>query len=127
MIPWVGVVGGIGAGKSALCRIWAGLGVPTLDLDELGRLLWDEPEVRKALSALFPEAVRNGRLDRKAVARLAFAARKRLRALEAVLHPRIWEEAARWRARAQGAYAAVEASALLESGAEAKMDAVVAV
>ncbi|MDR2890789.1 MAG: dephospho-CoA kinase, partial [Alistipes sp.] len=53
----VGVTGGIGSGKSTLCRMLAELGVPVYDSDSRARELMSTPELRRDIEALLgPEA-----------------------------------------------------------------------
>ena len=50
----VGVTGGIGSGKSTVCRLFAERGVPVYDSDsEAKRLMREDPSLRAALVEAF--------------------------------------------------------------------------
>ena len=62
----VGVTGGIGSGKSTVCRLFAERGVPVYDSDsEAKRLMREDPSLRAALVEAFgDETFRDGVLNR---------------------------------------------------------------
>ncbi|MDX8402079.1 MAG: dephospho-CoA kinase [Mariprofundaceae bacterium] len=130
--PRVGLTGGIGAGKSTVAGMFADLGVPVFDLDAAGRrLLAEDAEMRSELVQAFGDGILDdaGGIDRRRLAEAAFASLAGYRRLNAITHPRIWAAMDRWLAGLDpGApYALIEASALIESGGTARMDAVVVV
>lgn len=94
------VTGGIGSGKSALCRHLRGRGIPVYVSDLRARELYDEvPEIVRALERRFRTALRDpeGKLDRRKLASLVFARPSRLRTVERLLYPRLLEDFRRWR------------------------------
>lgn len=124
-----GVTGGIGAGKSVVCRMLADLGAEVFDADsEARRLMEADPALVEGITDVFgPDAYRaNGTLDRAFVSSQVFgnapqvAARRQ--ALENLVHPAV---AKRFRdvmrqAKARGAPALVREQALLPTpGSEA--------
>lgn len=128
MIARVGLTGGIGSGKSVAASMFADLGVPLLDLDDVGRrLLHSEPSIADKLVASFGPSVRlsSGELDRQRLAELAFASQAATRRLNGIMHPLIRQEEDHWVSRQTGPYCLVEASVLIESGGVNRMDAVV--
>jgi dephospho-CoA kinase len=129
-IAIVGLVGGIGSGKSTAASMFADMGVPALDLDEVGRKLTlpGAPGVR-AIVETFGDTFmdKGGRLDRARLARLGFEDEQVMRKLTDALHPLIWAEAEGWLAGQDAPYALIEAVVLLESGAADRMDMIVAV
>lgn len=131
--PVIGIVGGIGSGKSEVARIFAEFGCEICESDALARRVLAEPEVREAIDALVSHATglsvrtRDGLLDRALLARAIFDAPDLRRGVEAIMHPRI--EALR---RAQFAQAAptvpafvIDAPLLLEVGLDRECSAVV--
>lgn len=93
-IPVIGLVGGIGAGKSAVARaVQQRLRAEILDADQAGHRALLNEEVRSRLVALFGPGILSatGEIDRKSLARLVFgdgeAERGRRKELEAVVHP----------------------------------------
>jgi len=84
----VGLTGGIASGKSTVARTLAGLGVPVLDLDQVAReVVRPGSPALAEIAARWPDVVRDGHLDRRALgARVAEAPEAR-RELEAITHP----------------------------------------
>ncbi len=86
----VGLTGGIGAGKSAVAAILGELGAFVVDTDAVAReVVAPQSDGLLAVARIWPQVVRNGVLDRAALADIVFndaAARDRLNAL---LHPHI--------------------------------------
>jgi dephospho-CoA kinase len=86
----VGLTGGIGAGKSAVATILAELGAFIVDTDAIAReVVTPQSDGLLEIARVWPHVVRNGVLDRSALAEIVFndgAARERLNAL---LHPHI--------------------------------------
>jgi dephospho-CoA kinase len=126
----IGLTGGIGSGKSTVAAMFACLGAPVLDLDQLGRrLVTDDAECLQQLVCVFGETILHpdGTLNRKALARLAFADARQTARLNAVMHPLIRQGEEAWLNRQQADYVIIEASVLIESGGAGRMDAVIAV
>lgn len=91
----IGLVGRIGAGKSTVARLLAARGARVVDADALAHAVLDEPEVIREVVASFGGDVLDdaGRLRRSALAGRVFGAdpehAEALRALEAIVHPRV--------------------------------------
>ena len=97
--PFVGLTGGIGAGKSEALAALARLGAATLSTDAVVHELYADPEVRDAVVARWgPDVAPGGVVDRAAVARRAFAAPEERAWLEGLLWPRVGARVAAWRA-----------------------------
>lgn len=60
----LGVTGGIASGKTTLCRMLERREFLYIDTDSLSKSLYDEPEVREALSRIDPRPFRGGKLDK---------------------------------------------------------------
>ena len=90
--PVIGLLGAPGSGKSLVARQMAELGCGVIDADKLAREALDEPEVRAQIGEWWPGAIgRDGRVDRKALAKIVFHDPAALRRLEDVVHPRVGE------------------------------------
>jgi dephospho-CoA kinase len=133
MVAFIGLTGGIGAGKSAALDAFERLGAAVLSTDRVVHELYDDREVRDAVVARFGDRVApDGAVDRAAVARAAFATPEDRAWLEELLWPRVGERMAAWReevARRSPAprAAVVEVPLLFESGMHGGFDATVAV
>lgn len=91
----VGLTGGIGSGKSTVCRLFADLNVPIIDTDIIARRLVEPGQI--ALSRLadaFGTAIinRDGSLDRAMLRQLAFSDAHHKQRLDAIMHPLIFQE-----------------------------------
>lgn len=125
----IGLTGGIGSGKSTLAGMLAGMGIPVLDLDALGRELHRDADCRAALLAAFGNAILDaeGDVDRAELGRICFAEAAKTALLNSIMHPRIRQREEQWIAAQQAIYVLIEASVLIESGGASRMDAVVLV
>jgi len=87
----VGLTGGLGSGKSTAARLFAALGAHVLNADAIGRELMEPGQpVYAAIIARFGKGVvlAGGNLDRRALARIAFAD-GRVEELNAIVHPAV--------------------------------------
>jgi dephospho-CoA kinase len=133
VVPWIGLTGGIGAGKSTALAALERLGAVCLSTDRVVHELYESPEIRDAVAARFgPGVIAGGRVDRPALARAAFATEEGRGWLEQLLWPRVGERIAAFRAEADAVSpppraAVVEIPLLFESGSDHGFDATVAV
>lgn len=129
----VGLTGGIACGKSHVLRRLAAAGLHTLDLDRVahesmtpGGSAYDEVLKAFGPGILAPD----GRVDRKALGALVFADAGARARLNAIVHPKVRLQEARWvRARAgePGAVLVTDAALLVESGVHLRFDRLVVV
>lgn len=126
----VGVAGGIGSGKSALARAFERLGLVVVDADAEAKALLDRDDVRTALVDWWGAEVlgADGRVDRRAVARLVFADGEARSRLERLIHPLVVSRSREVVGAARDAGRAgvvIDAPLLFEAGLDAMCDAVV--
>ena len=130
MTRFVGLTGGIGAGKSETLAAFERAGAATLSTDRVTHDLLDDDEVRAALVERWGEGVAPGNaIDRNKVGEIVFADRDELTFLEGVMHPRVGVHVLEWR-QALGPdveVAIVEVPLLFEAAMEDAFDATVAV
>lgn len=133
-VPFIGLTGGIGAGKSTALAALAELGAATLSTDAVVHELLAAPEVRAALAGRLGDGVigADGEVDRSAVAARIFENADDRAWLEGMLWPRVGARVAEWRAEVEGEQpssmaAVVEVPLLFEAGMEAAFDATIAV
>ncbi len=127
----LGLTGSIGMGKSTTAQMFARQGAAVYDADAaVHRLYRPGGAAVEPVGALFPEAVRDGAVDRAALGAIVQRDPAALAALEGVVHPLARAEEQRFRvnARASGRRVAVlDIPLLLETGGERRVDAVVVV
>jgi len=89
--PVIGILGGIGAGKSTVAAELGRLGCRVIDADAIGHQLLDEADVRAQIVELWGEAMLNeqGRVDRSRLAGVVFSDPRHLATLNGVMHGRI--------------------------------------
>jgi dephospho-CoA kinase len=132
-VPFVGLTGGIAAGKSEALRALDRLGAATLSSDDVVHDLLTRGEVRDMLVERFGDRVApDGQVDRGAVAEVVFADPDERGWLEGLLWPRVGERVAAWRDELGHAdppplAAVVEVPLLFESGMDAVFDSTIAV
>ncbi len=86
----VGLTGGIGAGKSQVAAFFAELGAFIVDTDEIGReVVAPHSDGLMQIARVWPQVVRNGVLDRAALAEIVFSEPPARERLNALLHPHI--------------------------------------
>jgi dephospho-CoA kinase len=132
-VPFVGLTGGIGAGKSEALEALERLGAATLSSDAVVHELLTTGEIRNQLVARFGDEVApDGEVDRGKVASVVFGQPEEREWLEGLLWPRVGQRIAEWRAEVERRdppprAAVVEVPLLFESGMEAAFDATIAV
>lgn len=127
----IGITGGIGSGKSTLCRHFRDSGVPHYDSDRRAReLMSGSAQLRSKIVELFgAEAYsEEGDLNRALIAREIFGDDTRRLALNAVVHPAVIRDFEEWAER-QGdiPYVVMESAILYDAGLEGCVDLAVAV
>ena len=124
----VGVTGGIGSGKSTVCRLFAQKGIAVYDSDAAAkRLMQEDGALRRQLAGRFGEGTfRDGQLDRAYLAGIVFADPQALADLNALVHPVVMRDFDAWAARQEGSYVILESAILFEAGLEGSVDKTVA-
>jgi dephospho-CoA kinase len=122
----VGITGGIGSGKSTVCRIFQLLGVPVFEADAVAKNLYhSNPEIKSGLIRLFGKDIytTNDQLDRKKLASIIFTNEIHLAQVNELVHPVVRKEFKSWLELYKNApYIIHEAAILFESGFYKLMD-----
>ena len=114
----VGITGGIGSGKSTVCRLFARLGVAVYDSDAgAKRLMTEDAELRRRITDRFgAEAYADGTLNRTYLAGRVFSEAQALADLNAIVHPAVRADFAAWAERQEGDYVILESALLFDAG-----------
>ena len=126
----VGITGGIGSGKSTVCRIFEQYGIPVYYADQRAKALMSEDaEVREKIHSLFGNEayLEDGSLNRKYIGNLAFSNPSLLQQLNAVVHPAVARDFLQWAKEQDSPYVLKEAALLFEAGTFRDLDYVVTV
>lgn len=129
----IGVTGGIGSGKTTVCKIFEELGAKVIYADELAKNLMtnDENLKRKIIKIFGNEAYIGGKLNRKFIADAIFTDEKKKKELESVVHPAVIKEIlSEFKKLAKNKsvnFVIVEAALIFESGFDNELDYVIVV
>jgi len=92
--PIIGILGGIGSGKSTVASEFAKLGCAVVDADKIAHRLLDEAGVREEIVGLFGQQIVDpaGKIDRGKLAKVVFADPEKLLLLNKTIHPLVLKE-----------------------------------
>jgi dephospho-CoA kinase len=125
----LGVTGGIGSGKTTVCRIFSVLGIPVFSADTEAKLIMDSDEsvIRQVNSITSKNMYSNGSLDRVEMAKLIFNDKVILEKVNQIIHPVVVRRFIEWEKTHEAAYVILEAAVLFESGASKLLDRIITV
>ncbi|HEX7367417.1 MAG TPA: dephospho-CoA kinase [Pelobium sp.] len=114
----IGITGGIGSGKTTVCKIFGLLGIPVFNADEVAKKLMvaDEQlisEITNAFGAI--SYFEDGSLNRKHIADLVFSNPRKLALLNSFVHPAVFKAMAIWTNEQNSPYVLKEAALLFET------------
>ena len=121
----VGVTGGIGSGKTTVCKIFEEIGVPVYYADVRAKELMEtNVELRNKLINVFGDKTYlNGKLNRSYLATQIFNSKEKLSIINGLVHPAVAEDFDLWvESHQNSAYVLKEAAILFESGAYQDVD-----
>ena len=124
----VGITGGIGSGKSTVCKLFSLLGVPVYTADDRAKWLMnhDSPLKEKILEVFGSESyLTNGELNRAYLAASVFSNPEKVAALNALVHPAVRKDFMDWVSQQTAPYLIKEAALLFETGAAKELDCVI--
>ena len=110
------VTGGIGSGKSAVCKLLRERGVPVYECDARTKELYDTiptlvPQLEKALGASLRRA--DGTLDKVRLASLIFSDSNARETLEGIVYPLVLEDYRNWLSRQEAPFVVIESALIL--------------
>ena len=128
----VGITGGIGSGKTTICKIFESLGVPVYYADERAKwLMMHDLALKNAICDIFSAAAYNqeGTLNRTYISDIIFKSSDKRRQLNELVHPAVQKDAAVWQFSqpAGTKYSLKESALLFESGANLYLDKIITV
>jgi len=114
----VGITGGIGSGKTTVCKIFQTLGIPVYDADTQAKLLMNtDHNLQAALKGYFGSGVfhHDGTVDRRKLAAIIFNDPKSLEKVNNCVHPAVALNFEDWCIRQTSPYVLHEAAIIFES------------
>lgn len=126
----VGITGGIGSGKTTVCKLFEKMDIPVYYADiEAKRLMNSNKILKQKIKNLLGEDAyfKNGRLNRKHVASIVFNNKQKLESLNAIVHPAVGLDAENWFEKQTTKYAIKEAALLVENASYKQLDFLIVV
>lgn len=127
----VGITGGIGSGKTTVCKIFEALGIPVYYADDRAKsLMQTVPELITAIKNLFGSEAYDpdGSLNRQYIASIAFNDPDKLQKLNRLVHPVVLKDGLSWHfSQSNVPYTIKEAALLIESGSYRQLDKLIVV
>ncbi len=120
----IAVTGGIGAGKSVVCRVLRAMGYPVFDCDSEAKALMDaDCDIKRRIAIEIDEsAVCGGSIDRRRLAEIVFADAEKLDILNSIVHGAVRQRIAEWAQTLAGRLLFVETAILFQSGLNRLVD-----
>ena len=114
----VGLTGGIGSGKSVILEVFSSYGVPCYKSDNIAKeLMQKSPELIRQIKVLFGEDIyQDKKLNRSKLADIVFGDKKKLKSLNALVHPLVNKDFQFFLNQQNTAYVIKEAAILFETG-----------
>lgn len=129
-IPFrLGVTGGIGSGKTSVCKVFNVLGIPVFSADPVARDIMDKDAgIRLRLNTIAGrDLYRGGELNRAELAGLIFNNQALLEKVNSLVHPVVFNNFIDWSVRQSSPYVIMDAAILFESGASKLVDRIATV
>jgi len=126
----IGITGGIGSGKSIVCKVFSCLGIPVYDADTRAKWLTNHmPEIREKVITLLGKNAydSNGEYDRAYVSSLVFQDENLLKQLNSIIHPVVMKDTLDWVAKQNSGYVIKEAAIMKKAGDGNDLDYVIVV
>jgi len=120
----VGVTGGIGSGKSLICKVFEKIGTPVFYADaEAKRILNEDLWVKRRISEKFGSGIydENG-INKANLAHIVFNDNEALDTINNIIHPLVRQKFEHWLNQQHAHYAIEEAAILVETGAHLALD-----
>lgn len=129
----MGITGGIGSGKTTVCKIFETLNIPIYYADDRAKwLMVNSPTLQTGITQLFGKEayLEDGALNRAHIGSIAFKDPAKLQKLNALVHPAVFVDGENWQQEqlALGApYTLKEAALIYETGSYKMLDKVIVV
>ena len=125
----LGVTGGIGSGKTSVCRVFSVLGIPVFSADNEAREVMDiDTSIMLRINTITGKNLySSGSLDRSELAKLISNNSRLLEKVNSLVHPVVFSRFREWVKRQDAPYVIMEAAILFESGADKIVDRIMTV
>jgi dephospho-CoA kinase len=114
----IGVTGGIGSGKTVVCKVFESLGIPVYDADNRAKALYVESEQlkKKVIEHFGQKVYSGGEFQPQELSKVVFDDEEKLKLLNSLVHPAVADDFKKWIAKQEAPFVIREAAILIESG-----------
>lgn len=125
----IGLTGGIGSGKSKILSVFSTYGIPCYESDRRAKwLMQRDAELKSQIKSFFGDQIyENDQFNQRKLAKLVFANKYKLEALNSLVHPRVKMDFKSFVSQQDTPYIIKEAAILFETGGEKDCDATILV
>jgi dephospho-CoA kinase len=125
----LGITGGIGSGKTSVCRVFDVLRVPVFSADrEAGKIMENDTDIISRINSIAgKDLYSDGYLNRLELARIIFNDSALLEKVNSAVHPAVFHRFNEWSLEQTAPYVIMEAAILFETGASQLLDRVATV
>ncbi len=125
----IGITGGIGTGKTVVCKIFETFGIPVYYSDKRAKYLMEnDPKIVRQIINNFGQVYTpQGKLDRKKLAQIIFNDKTKLNTINQIVHPAVKADFLVWSENQQAPYVIKESALIFESKQTADLDYIITV
>lgn len=126
----IGITGGLGSGKSYICRLIEEMGYPVLDTDTVAKdIMSTDPTLKKQVIHLFGEQAyfKNGTLNRAHLAEIIFSDKEKRTQLNDHIHPAVYRAVDNWCAKQDSPLLFIESALMIDTGYYKELDNIILV
>lgn len=126
----IGITGGIGSGKSTVCKVFKILGIPVYESDDRAKwLMANDTALKSEITAAFgPDSyLPDGGVNRGFLAQAVFSDPVKVNQINSLVHPAVGRDFRAWATLQQSPYVLKEAALIFETGANNELDKVITV
>ncbi len=124
----IALTGTIGSGKTLICSVFEHLGVPVFIADREAIKLYNNSVFLQEIALEFgKEVLKDGRIDKKALAKIVFKDKTKLEKLNSIIHPKVWDSFLSWRDNQNAPYVIMETAIVFEIGWDKRFDKIISI
>jgi len=125
----IGITGGIGSGKTTVCKYFEEIGIAVYYSDQEAKHLMQSNEIiiKKIISAFGEESYESNQLNREFIASKVFPNPEQLEKLNEIVHPVVINDFLNWSNNQAASYVILESALIFESKINCFLDKIICV
>jgi dephospho-CoA kinase len=124
----VALTGNIGSGKTFICSVFEHIGIPVFYSDIAAKNLYFDKSILREIEKVFGKnLIKDNVLDKEALSLIVFNDKEKLKTLEEITHPKVWESFLYWKEKQSSPYVIMESAILFEKHWNTRFDYVISV